>query len=319
MTPEMKKIAKRFEPRMRDSLLKAFAEIGDTVTAKQVETALRTGGVEAVMSLVDRSTSPIIARNLVDDLDDAITEGGRASIAVVPQGAVTDPSFRFSIVNPRTAAFVQRYEMNLIQQISSETLSGIRSAISADIISGRNPISTAREFRSNIGLTARQEQAVRNYRKALEEGDTTALSRKLRDRRFDKPIRRKMAAGEKISGKDIDRYTQRYKERYIKYRSEVIARTESMRAVSVGNQEAMDQMVDEGVVDPNLRKFWVPARDDRVRNAHVRIPGLNPDGVEVNAMFQTPLGPLKYPRDPAGTAENTIQCRCAVVYRMKGE
>lgn len=317
MTPRLHQIASKFEPRMRASLLAAFKEIGDLHTAAQVEEALRFGGVEAVMDLVRDKARPIISGHLVDDIDDAVTEGGRASLAILPEGAVTDPNFRFSIINPRTAAFVQRYEMNLIQQISSETLAAIRQAVATDIVTGRNPISTARDFRPNIGLTTRQETAVRNYRLALEEGDGAALRRGLRDKRFDRTVSRYLNANEKIPQEKIERMVGRYREKSIKYRSEVIARTESLRAVSVGNAEAMDQLVEEGAVDPNVRKFWSPALDNRVRNAHRRIPEMNPAGVKLNEQFQTPLGPLRYPRDPMGTAANTIQCRCAVLYRMK--
>jgi hypothetical protein len=43
---------------------------------------------------------------------------------------------------------------------------------------------------------------------------------------------------------------------------------------------------------------------------------MNPRGVGQNESFTSPLGPILYPGDPSATAENTIQCRCAVFSRI---
>lgn len=313
---QLDRIARKFEPRIRDSLLRAFAEIKNLNTIAEIETALTTGGIEAAMGLINQQTPAIIGREIIDDLDGAIVESGRASITVLPPDGVIDPNFRFSILNPKTAAFVQQYEFNLIREISGETLQAVRNSVFDGVITGQNPRETARDFRRTIGLTSQQERAVRNYRSYLENLDSQALRRELRDKRFDSTIRRAIDNNDPLSKEQVDRMTGRYREKSIRYRSEVIARTESMRATSIGNQEAMDQMVEQGAVDPNMRKFWVISPDERVRSAHTKIGSMNPEGVEVSGTFITPLGPLRFPRDPSGTAKNTIQCRCAVVYRM---
>lgn len=319
LDPRLNRIARKFEPRIRDELIKAFKQIRNLVSDQQVVDTLLSGGIEATMSLIDDQTYSLIRQSITDELDDAITASGRASITLLPEEAVLDTAFRFSMVNPRTAAFVQQYELNLIREVSSETIAAVRQGLADDIVTGRNPVATARDFRANIGLTTRQEKAVRNYRKYLEDLDTTALKRKLRDKRFDSTIRRAIRDDKPLSQSQINRMTDRYREKAILRRTQTIARTESLRATSIGNQEALDQMVSEGAVDPNTRKFWVPARDARVRDAHERIPMMNPEGVPLDGLFTTPLGPLKYPRDPAGSAANTIQCRCALIYRIHKE
>lgn len=316
---EFLRIAKRYEPRIRNGLIKAWNSIRNKQSLRQIEEALRTGGVDAVMRILD-DTPKMISAGIRNELDDAIRDSGRAAISVVPKSAIIEETFRFSTTNTLSVEAIRNYELNLIQQVSSETIQAVRNGVHADIISGRNPIDTARNFRENIGLTQRQERAVRNYQRALEELDTAALDRRLRDRRFDGKVSRAIQDGRPLNKKDVDRLTKRYRERYIKYRAEVIARTESLRAVSMGQQEAMNQALQSGAIDgTSLRKYWVTARDERVRNSHSLIPDLNPDGVPVDGSFTTPLGPLRYPRDPMGSAANTIQCRCAVVYRMKKE
>jgi len=308
-------IANRYEPRIRNGLIRAFNQIRSKTSLRELEVAIRASGVEGVMNYM-KDTPGIISQQIRDDLDDAIRDSGRASISLVPKGAVVDATHRFSTTNPFAARAIRNYELNLIQGISSDTVSAVRNAVEADILSGANPRSTARVYRNTIGLTPSQERAVRNYNNSLKNLDTDALDRKLRDGRFDSKVRRAIQDGKPLAAKDVERMTQRYRERYIKYRSEVIARTESLRAVSIGNQMAMDQMVQTGAIDKTkVRKHWVYTRDARTRNEHVKIPMLNPNGVEIDGFFTTPLGPLKFPRDPMGAAGNTIQCRCAVVYR----
>ena len=62
----------------------------------------------------------------------------------------------------------------------------------------------------------------------------------------------------------------RYNERYIKHRSQVIARTEGLRAANLGSYESWRQAVeDTGVLEPDqIKRRWVTAKDDRVRPDH---------------------------------------------------
>ena len=303
------------EARIRKGLIEAFNKIRNQATLKELEEAIRSGGVEGIMRYMDRSPQ-LISANIRSEINDAIRDSGRASISLIPKGAIVEEAFRFSTTNPYSVEAIRRYELNLIQQISNETRNAVRRGVEADIIAGRNPIDTARTFRENIGLTTRQEQAVRNYQRALEDLDTTALNRELRDKRFDSRVMRRIKEERPFTKKEVEKMTRRYREKYIKYRSQVIARTESLRAVSIGNHEAVNQMVQEGAIDKTrVRKFWVTARDEKVRASHSFIPDLNRSGVELDAPFNTPLGALRFPRDPWGSAANTVQCRCSVVYR----
>ncbi|MDI6872092.1 MAG: phage portal protein [Bacillota bacterium] len=89
-------------------------------------------------------------------------------------------------------------------------------------------------------------------------------------------------------------------------RSEVIARTEVLRASNFGALEGMRQAGAE-------QKEWLATRDDRVRDAHLKADG------QVRALSEPFIvggEELMYPGDPAGSPENTIQCRCTVLPRV---
>ncbi len=318
MAASLEQIADSFEPKIRNALLAAFAELKDSISIGKLTTAIESFGIAGgYQFLSDMQIEGVISKHLVDNLNNAIVESGRFTIGIIPNAAKTDAPFRYNILLPITANEITRYELNLIQGIGANTREAIRNALQADSIAGTNPITTARRFRATLGLTSKQELAVRNYRNNLENLNRDSLNRNLRDKRFDRSVLTAIETDTPLTKTQINRFTERYRQRSIKYRSEVIARTESLRAVSLGEYTSLQQAVNEGFIDRDkVKRFWVFTKDGKTRNAHRLIPQLNPDGVFIDQPFTTPLGPLRFPRDPSGSASNTIQCRCRVVYKL---
>ena len=318
MVTQLENIASRFEPKIQSALLAAFKEIKDSVTLTEIETAIKTQGITGAVNILNNlQIEAIIKKELINNINMAVTESGRMVINVIPPAGITGTVFSYNILNPITAEYIQTYELNLINKISTNTREAIRNSIQADFIAGRNPLDTARTFKDTIGLTPKQELAVRNYRTSLEGLDRSALKRKLRDKRFDSSVLRAIENKTKLSEDQIDRFVNNYRERFIQFRTNTIARTESMRAISVGEYTSAIQAVNEGAIDADIvRRFWVYQDDSKTRNFHKQIPNLNPEGVRIDQPFVTPLGPLLFPRDPSGSAANTINCRCTVVYRI---
>ena len=92
-------------------------------------------------------------------------------------------------------------------------------------------------------------------------------------------------------------------------RAMTIARTETMIASSMGKNAMMQ---DAAEVVPNLKKMWQSALDDRVRDSHQEL-----DSIVKN--HDEPFdNNLMYPRDPRGSAEEVINCRCDLII-MDGE
>lgn len=314
MANEIVKIAERFEPRLRDALLRAFDSL--RLPALQLRFALETQGLEGVMALFGGMEDQI-ALEVRDELQAAVRESGRATVGMMPSAAVLNRSFAFDTLNPATINFIRDYELNLIRQVSEGTREAIRNKLRRDIVAGVNPRRTASTIRETVGLTARQELAIENYRRALEELDPRALNRQLRDRRSDRALRNAIDSRKPLSAARIEEMVARYRKQFIGYRAKVIARTESMRAVTVGQQSAIRQMLGSRAIDEQrVRRFWVTTRDKRTRDAHRRVPGMNEEGVAFGESYRTPLGPLAFPRDPNGTGSNTIQCRCTERFEL---
>ena len=93
-----------------------------------------------------------------------------------------------------------------------------------------------------------------------------------------------------------------------KFRAMRIARTEVMRA---SNEGAMEGVAD---FDIQLKKVWIATSDGRERDTHAAMDGVS---VDMNDMFEVDGEQMKYPGDPNASAENTINCRCAVAFEPK--
>ena len=214
---------------------------------------------------------------------------------------------------------MQGERLRLIQGFTDAQRDTTRRALAEGIRDGLNPRAQARVFRESIGLTDNQWQASQNFRRALERANegraSDALRYGLRDRRSDRSIlgvadRRRRP----FTGEEIDRMVSRYRNRYRLHRSEVIARTESLRAVHSGNFESYHQAVDEGhILREEVVREWVTAGDHRVRSSHVRLSGVKR---RLDGTFPAAGGPLRYPGDPRGSASEVISCRCSLSTRL---
>jgi hypothetical protein len=104
-----------------------------------------------------------------------------------------------------------------------------------------------------------------------------------------------------------------YAGRFARYRAERIARTE---IIGTSNWAGLASAQAAGIED-QVRKRWISAFDERTRQTHIDME--NHPAIGLNEKFEVPkLGGgfdlMSYPGDPAGSAENVINCRCTIIY-----
>jgi len=255
--------------------------------------------------------------DVAQEITDATTEAGRVTVRRLRDiPALNGIDFSFGTMNPSVTTALRSYGMDKIRELSTEALAAVRTTIAQGVQDGRNPVDVARDVRAHIGLTARQAQAVMNYRRALEAGDKAALERGLRDKRFDSSVARAIRDDKPLGKDKIDKMVERSRARYLKYRAETISRTEAIRAVNQGAVLAWRQQIDAGKIGADeVVKRWIYTPDSRTRHAHRTIPAMNKDGVGIDDAFQSELGPIRYPGDPQAAAANVVNCRCTMVIR----
>ena len=194
----------------------------------------------------------------------------------------------------------------MIRDISQQTRDGIRTVIQNAFAMGGHPYEQARQIRESIGLTDDQAQAVTNFENLLRTKDRAALTRAMRDRRHDPTLERALGAGadRTLSDEQIATMVNRYRNRAILNRAQMIARTETMRASNAAQNMAWGQAADQGLLNRTaLRRFWLVTPNDRLCEYCEQVPDMNEDGVPLDGYFDTPYGPAMYgPLHPL--------CRC---------
>jgi len=100
------------------------------------------------------------------------------------------------------------------------------------------------------------------------------------------------------------------------YRTERIARTETIRASNAGSRELFQEW---GV----QKHEWLSTKDDRTRtydNTDGKYDHLEADGqvVNIDEPFTVSGESLMFPGDPAGDPGNTINCRCTIIPVVEG-
>ena len=90
-------------------------------------------------------------------------------------------------------------------------------------------------------------------------------------------------------------------------RAETITRTEVGRVYSMATDERMKQVAE---IEPGVRKFWIATPGPRTRDSHVAAGNkyTEDNPIPVDEYFVVGGAKLRFPRDPAGPAEETINC-----------
>lgn len=221
-----------------------------------------------------------------------------------------DKLVRFDVNNQRAIKAAQRNELELVRGLAHETRQKVNQILVDGTRASANPRVMARDIRDSIGLTPYQEQIVRNYRRALEMADwDNALGRQLSHGQADRTVRRLARDGGELAPEQIDKMVEQYRQNWIGYRAETIARTEAGRNVHAGIDEAMRQATERGDIDAEqLQVEWIHAGHGA--NSRPRHAALDGKTVPWGKMFDVNGTPMRYPHDPAAPPSETANCRC---------
>jgi hypothetical protein len=306
----LRDLADRVEPRFRRRYLDLISRLGETTSLPQVTRLIELGRLEDALPLLELENAAASMSSLWGEV---VYLSGQQTADIISRGleVIVD----FDQTNLRAVEAMRQNRLTWVREWTAEQRQVARRVMLRGTEWGLNPREQARMFRLSVGLTLRQEEAVNNYRRLLERSSPEALSRQLRDRRFDRSLRTAVRERQPLGRAQIDRMVGRYRERYVKYRAEVIARTEALRAVHEGAQEMYRQAIDRGVIGAGtLTQTWDTSKDERVRGSHRSMDGQT---VRIGEPFISGLGNrLRYPCDPSAPPADTVQCRCALLTRF---
>lgn len=309
-------------------ILNRIADALQLTLARRMEAALRwlranaagdiayqaaRGGPEAAADALPERYKDILTTAL-KPVDAGFQAGGNSTIerAFDRDAKAKLIAVDFDARNDRVLGWLATYKMNLIREITDSQRDAIRVVVASNVGADYGPDDTARRLRRDLqetlGLTSAQAEHVINYRRELENLQSGALARSLRDRRYDRTVAKAIETGTNLTGDQIQAMVDAYQRRYIAYRAMTIARTESLRATNLGSNAALREAVETGALgEVVIRKTWIATRDARTRDTHRDLNGQSVVGLDTP--FVTTRGnSIRWPHDPEAPAEETINC-----------
>lgn len=176
-------------------------------------------------------------------LAELIDGGKRVRLASIEKARL---NFRFDAARPEAAAWAGKEAGVLIREVVQDQVNVVRDLVSRASMGEFTGPQVARQLRDSIGITTRQAGWVSNFR----------------DRTFQAQIGDGRSFADAMAR--TDRLTDRYARRIHVYRTEMIARTEILRASHEGRRQAWSQGIEQGFISPNDKKYWSANDDDRL-------------------------------------------------------
>lgn len=324
----IERLLKDWEPQIKAAFLESVKTIRDRVVLADLVRALKAGNIEAALSIV--GIEPVNFRPLAATLERFFEAAGIDATVGVNQGRGVGLAI-FDVRAPRADNWIRTHATQLITQITEDQRQMVREALSPlrlggdQLLTGDTPqklaldlvgrVSTVTRRREGgvLGLNAEQAKWAQSYADSLADvPKADALTRKLRDKRFDRTVAKAIREGTPIPAKTREAMVEAYRNRALRLRAETIALNEASEVAHEAQVEAWRQAVGRGVVaEAAVKRFWLDAEDSHVRPWHREVKKMNPNGVGLEQPFATPKGPTMQPGwrfDPG--------CRCRVRVRV---
>ena len=315
---QLQRLMRRMEPRLQRAFMESIEAIRSRAGVSALEAAIASNDLEAAIRAAGIRDSSFTA------LSEAVRSTYRESAEAIMGFDVPKRfSAEFNMSNPRAQQWIQQRSSELITgDILPKQREAIRTVMSSGFQQGRNPRSVALDIVGRIskqtgqrtggvlGLHDEFAQYVTNARSDLTNLDSRYFSRKARNKRFDAMVRRSIENGTPLDQATIDRITTDYEARLTRIRGETVARTETLPAQNAANQEAMNQVVEEGLAEEGaIIRIWDASGDSLTRPEHAAANGQRRG---LNEPFEVGGVRMMRPGDMDAPVHLVANCRCVV-------
>jgi hypothetical protein len=235
-----------------------------------IENALAAGNLDAAYSLVPWDKFEDMQKDVMPELKSVLNKSGAQAAKSLSSNGIP---ITFNQTNPKAVNWIIEHAAEMVtKNVMPSSQQAIRDLIHKSFADGVTPYNTAIKIRDQIGLLPTHIDAVENYRLGLINGGMAEAAANLK------------------AGK--------YAEQLIKYRAENIARTESIRALSEGQQQLWNQAIEKGLlIEDEWERVWIASDPCSICDA------LNESTAPINEPFE---GGYMYPPDPHPS------CQCVV-------
>lgn len=290
----------------RDALAEALAARDPYSAMAICDTAIAVEGFHAMQAALQEAAL-IAGRMASSEVDSRLK-------------AIRKRDLRFNFLAPRIAAATQAWVSGAIDYLTSSTRAALFAVMTRGLASNLDTSSIVREVLAAIGAEPRTVEAAGRMRQFLATMDREQLRRLAREGKVDEVVSRALDNGRTLDQGQIDKRVEGLLERSARYRADTMANYGASTAAHRAVHEAWRQAVEEGFVEPDaVTKRWVHRHDGRVRDTHLSIPVIQPDGVPLEGYFTTSAASrLRFPKDPEAPAAEVFGCRCVLQFSVAG-
>jgi len=286
-------------PGVRSEFVAAMRQARAGVDMKALEAAIVRGDVDAAFRALRFDAADLFRTDTA--ITAALAAGGSYQMGAFQHATRRAPIASrivqsFGGRNERAERIALELGSRLVTEVVDDTRVMIAQTIRAGLEAGAGPLRTALDIGGRVvngkrqgglvGLDSRRAGWVQNYRaKLLAEGRPQS---------------------------QIDRMAARYSDKLLRQRGETIARTETLKALNAGRQEALDQLIENPNNDvraEDVVRAWDSTGDGKTRETHA-----SADGQVVGQGVPFTVGgySMMYPGDTSlgAPAGETVNCRC---------
>lgn len=323
----LERMVNDFDPVIREAFLTLIQDLKNDVILRDLINAIENAEFERAFQMLGLDAAAM--RPVTAAINSAYEAGGMAVAASFPARlrAVTGARFRFDVRSVRAESWLREESSRLVVEITDEARQIVRQHLETGMANGQNPKQVALDLIGRmdrqsgqrvggvIGLTGQQTRWVQNTRAMLENLDANYFKRKLRPEQFDNIVIDAIAKKKPLDYATIDRLVTAYEANALRYRGQVIGRTEAIRALNMAQHESLKQAVENGAFPASaVERIWDATGDARTRPSHMIMEGQR---VGLDEPFTFPgLLPTyaMFPADDSlgAPAEEITQCRCRV-------
>lgn len=333
--PSLDKLFSLIYPEIQKIFLEVMQGIVDRAMLNEMVKAIEMNDLNALVRA--SGFTPATLGPILDVIETAYQNSAEATVATWPKvikSPIGPVVFTFDMRNPVVEQNLKENSSRLITRISDEIRENVRATLEQGMIKGDNPRTTALNIVGRInpltkkreggvvGLTEYQTKTVANVQRYLEQGDDKYFDLALRDKRFDKLVKKAFDERKPLKADDVEKLTSAYKNRALKHRGDMIARTEASQAFARAEWAAHEQAIADGVLKREyIEKWWDDVGDGDTRTTH-KILGQKYNSkaaIPFDDVFVSVSGArMKHPGDQSlgAPAAEIIACRCKAGYRV---
>lgn len=325
------KIIERFSGSEASAFLEAIQIIKDGVDMLALQEALERQDVEAAINAMNIEAAAFNRMRHV--LQEAYLKAGEATAGKIPAPPNTSLVIRFDMSNLRAEEWLRAYGAARITELVEEQRALVRESILEAYSRGAGPSNmvvglvgklnrqTGKRIGGVLGLTGLQHSYVLSMRSRLESGDPEqlkkALNMGLRDKRYDRYIKKAIKEKTPVSPAKVLEAVNAYESRLLKARALLIGRTEVGMAVMSSRMEAWRQGLSKTGYpeDAVVRRWKHGGGGEDPRPQHVFMNNREVRGL--SEPFVMPDGTkMMHSMDPSGGAKHCANCTCDTEFEI---